>query len=135
MEVETPQPWKWSMLYWSLMINFFCFYLNRMSVICKCHRCGICCNWFLWFCFFCLISSSPSLCYHTVFCKCLASLCCRIIYIQRKCLFIILTAVYNIIMYNVFFFFFSSLHSIMYQSWLLSLNSFIFTMFGQIANK
>lgn len=100
LEVEVLQPWKWSMLYWSLMINFFCFYLNRMSVICKCHRCGICCNWFLWFC---LISFSPSLCYHTVFCKCLASLCCRIIYIQRKCLFIILTAVYNIIMYNVFF--------------------------------
>lgn len=30
------------MLYWLLMIKVFRFYLNRMSVICRCHRCGTC---------------------------------------------------------------------------------------------
>lgn len=60
LEVENPQPWKWksttfevemysttleverTMLYWLLMIKVFCFYLNCMSVICRCHRCGTC---------------------------------------------------------------------------------------------
>lgn len=30
------------MLYWLLIIKVCCFYLNRMSVICRCHRCGTC---------------------------------------------------------------------------------------------
>lgn len=31
-----------TMLYWLLIIKVCCFYLNRMSVICRCHRCGTC---------------------------------------------------------------------------------------------